>query len=111
MSTTIGELPAELCLRRPALYNITYGPGESHPAQSFEQAGPREKVFFEPDETTAAMVTCGCAPPQQCRPLGCFYELNQNYGGSAEILGIRYGSHGLNPAIAEPPIPLRRFRR
>ena len=30
---------------------------------SFEEAGPRRKIFFEPDETTAAFVTCGGLSP------------------------------------------------
>ena len=29
------------------------------PLPSFEKAGPREKIYFEPGETISAVVTCG----------------------------------------------------
>jgi 6-phosphofructokinase 1 len=41
-------------------YQIETGTGRDLPSDiDFEKAGPREKVFFEPGEAKAAIVTCG----------------------------------------------------
>ncbi|MHC4899835.1 MAG: ATP-dependent 6-phosphofructokinase, partial [Planctomycetota bacterium] len=33
------------------------------PQLAVEKAGPRERIFFEPEQTTAAIVTCGGLSP------------------------------------------------
>jgi 6-phosphofructokinase 1 len=72
----------------------------------FEKAGPREKLFFDPAKTRAAIVTCGGLCPGLNNVIrSVFLELHRNYG-VPEVLGIRYGYRGLDPAVAEPPVPL-----
>lgn len=72
----------------------------------FEKAGPRQKIFFEPAKTRAAVVTCGGLCPGVNNVIRSLtLELHHNYGAT-EILGIRYGFEGLNPAVAAPPIRL-----
>ena len=42
------------------LYDHIRGPEElTHSHKSFEVAGPREKIFFNPSKITAGIVTCG----------------------------------------------------
>ncbi len=72
----------------------------------FEKAGPREKLFFDPRKTRAAIVTCGGLCPGLNNVIrSAFLELHHNYG-VPEIWGIRYGYAGLNPAVGEPPLRL-----
>jgi 6-phosphofructokinase 1 len=64
---------------------------------SFEKGGPREKIFFDPEQTTPAFVTCGGLSPGLNNVIRSgFLELTHNYG-VRRILGIRNGYAGLNP--------------
>ncbi|MGF1578090.1 MAG: ATP-dependent 6-phosphofructokinase [Gemmataceae bacterium] len=73
---------------------------------SFEEAGPREKVFFKPEETTAAIVTCGGLAPGLNNVIrSVYHELVDNYGVK-RVLGIRNGYKGLNPQFGLKPINL-----
>lgn len=72
----------------------------------FEKAGPRRKIFFDPKETKAAIVTCGGLSPginDVIRAL--VMELSYKYG-VPKILGVRFGYKGLNPANWLEPVKL-----
>jgi 6-phosphofructokinase 1 len=72
----------------------------------FEKAGPRRKLFFDPAKTRAAIVTCGGLCPGINNVVrSAFYQLHYRYG-VREVLGIRYGFQGMNPAAGTPPIAL-----
>lgn len=72
----------------------------------FEKAGTRERIYFDPVQTRAAIVTCGGLCPGLNNVIrSAFIELHMNYRVK-EVLGIRYGYQGLNPAVGLPPIPL-----
>jgi len=72
----------------------------------FEKAGPRERIFFDPAKTRAAIVTCGGLCPGLNDVIrSVFLELHMNYG-VPEVLGIRYGFQGLNPRVGLPPVQL-----
>ncbi len=74
----------------------------------FEKAGPRSKIFFEPSQTRAAVVTCGGLCPGLNNVVrSLFLELHFNYG-VPDVLGIRNGYRGLNPEVGEPPIRMTR---
>ena len=88
------------------LYDIRLKAGQVPSDLSFESAGPRERLFFDPPRTRAAIVTCGGLCPginNVIRTL--FFELTANYG-IREVLGIRFGYQGLNPEGGKPPIVL-----
>jgi 6-phosphofructokinase 1 len=71
---------------------------------SFEEAGPRKKIFFDPAATTAAIVTCGGLSPGLNNVIrSVFLELTYRYG-VRRVLGLRNGYAGLNPASGLPPI-------
>src|SRR5271165_3336593 len=64
---------------------------------TFEEAGPREAIFFDPEQTTAAVVTCGGLSPGLNNVLRSVYsELAYNYL-VPRVVGVRNGYMGLNP--------------
>jgi 6-phosphofructokinase 1 len=72
----------------------------------FEKAGAREKIYFDPPKTRAAIVTCGGLCPGLNDVIrSVFLELHMNYGVK-NILGIRHGYLGLNEQVGEPPVLL-----
>lgn len=76
------------------------------PGIGFELAGPRENLFFRPEETVAGIVTCGGLCPglnNVIRSLFC--ELHYGYG-VPRVYGFRGGYGGLDPAAAEPPVQI-----
>jgi 6-phosphofructokinase 1 len=89
------------------LNDIELGPGATcgNP-MAFEKAGPRERLFFDPAQTRAAIVTCGGLCPGLNNVIrSTFLELHHRYG-VREVLGIRYGYQGLNPETGKPPLRL-----
>ena len=73
---------------------------------SIEVAGPREKIFFDPSKTKAAIVTCGGLCPginDVVRSL--VMELYHRYG-VRNTIGIRYGFRGLIPKFRHPTVEL-----
>ena len=87
-------------------HQVVIEPGEPVDADTyFEKAGPRQKIFFEPKKTRAAIVTCGGLCPGLNNVIrSAFLELHHNYG-VREVLGIRHGYQGLT-FKAEPPLVL-----
>ena len=87
-------------------HQVEIAPGEPVDAETFfEKAGPRQKIFFEPRKTRAAIVTCGGLCPGLNNVIrSAFLELHHNYG-VREVLGIRHGYQGLT-FKAEPPLVL-----
>ena len=79
-------------------------------ALSFEEAGPRHEIFFDPADTTVAFVTCGGLSPGLNNVIRSgFLELTHNYG-VRRVLGIRNGYTGLNPDSGlEPTFLTQRF--
>jgi len=70
--------------------------------QSVEKAGPREKIFFDPRKSTAAIVTCGGLCPGinnviRSLVMGLYY-----FYGVKKIIGIPYGYQGLSPDNPHP---------
>jgi len=73
---------------------------------AFESAGPRKMIFFQPDEVIAGIMTCGgLCPGLNDAIRSIIMQLFYKYGVS-EILGIRYGQKGLDPASGHEPIRL-----
>jgi 6-phosphofructokinase 1 len=88
------------------IFEPRYREGAPPELRGLELAGPRERIFFDPARSKAAIVTCGGLCPGLNNVIrGLVFELAHNYGVS-DVLGIRYGYHGLNPAVARPPLPL-----
>jgi 6-phosphofructokinase 1 len=83
-------------------------PSSSLPAVDplFEKAGPRELLFYKPEEVRAAIVTCGGLCPGLNNVVrSVFLALYHNYGVK-NVFGVRYGYEGLNPAAGHSLIPI-----
>ena len=90
-------------VRRHTHYDAS---AETHDETLFEKTGPRRKIFFDPAQAKAAIVTCGGLCPGLNNVIrSIFLELHHNYGVT-EVLGIRHGYAGLNPDVGRPPIRL-----
>jgi 6-phosphofructokinase 1 len=70
---------------------------------SFEKAGPRARLFFDPARVKAAIVTCGGLCPGLNNVIRSAYRQLCNYGVH-EVWGIRYGYRGLNPEAGLEPL-------
>ena len=73
---------------------------------AYERSGPREKVFFDGNNTTVAIVTCGGLCPginnvirSLVMNLHYFYDVKR-------VVGIPYGYEGLNPEMGHDLIEL-----
>jgi 6-phosphofructokinase 1 len=81
-------------------------PAPERPVLTFERAGPRSRIFFEPARTRAAILTTGGLCPGINNVVrSMVLELFHRYG-VRDILGVRYGYEGLNPQVGLPMIPL-----
>ena len=65
---------------------------------SVELAGPRDKIFFDPSQTKAAIVTCGGLCPGINDVIRSLTMTLFHRYGVKKILGVKYGLMGLNPA-------------
>ena len=73
---------------------------------SFEKAGPREKLYFEPAKTKVAIVTCGGLCPGLNNVIrSLVYQLYYRYNIS-RVIGIKYGYEGLVSSYNHPVIEL-----
>jgi 6-phosphofructokinase 1 len=73
---------------------------------SVELAGPRDKIFFNPGQTKAAIVTCGGLCPginDVIRSITTAIFFNYNV---KNIVGVRYGLRGLNPRFGHELVKL-----
>jgi len=73
---------------------------------SVDLAGPRNKIFFNPPQTRAAIVTCGGLCPGindviRSVTTALFFSYKVK-----DIIGIRYGLRGLNPHFGNEPVKL-----
>ncbi len=74
---------------------------------SFEVAGPRSRIFFKPEQSRAAIVTCGGLCPGLNDVIRALVmELYYHYG-VREILGVRYGFRGMTTRYGGTAIPLK----
>jgi 6-phosphofructokinase 1 len=101
---------ADRVLLEDRLSHVLEQRSELHAAPTFELAGPRHKVFFDPAELRCGIVTCGGLCPGLNNVVrGLVVELTQGYGVS-QILGFRYGfeglvrRHGLGPVRLTPAV-------
>jgi 6-phosphofructokinase 1 len=74
--------------------------------RSVELAGPRRKVFFVPEKTTCAVVTCGGLCPGINDVIRSLVMHAFHGYGIRRFLGIPFGFEGLNPALGHTPLGL-----
>ena len=79
---------------------------QGQPPDSFEEAGARRQIYFDPSKVRAAILTAGGLCPgvnDVIRSL--VMTLHYRYGVS-NILGVKYGYQGLNPEFGHELVPL-----
>jgi len=73
---------------------------------SFEKAGPRQQIFFEPAKTKVAIVTCGGLCPGLNNVIrSLVLTLWQRYGVK-RIVGVQYGFEGFIAKFNHPLVDL-----
>ncbi len=77
-----------------------------HPI-SFEVAGPREKIFFDPPKTTAAIVTCGGLCPGLNDIIKGIVTQCHNRYAVTKVFGFRYGYEGMIQRYGHTPMLLK----
>jgi 6-phosphofructokinase 1 len=93
------------------LYDVSSDSFEKHRESgstpvSFEIAGPKENIFFEPAKTKVGIVTCGGLCPGLNNVIRSLVnQLYYRYGVS-RIVGIKYGYEGLNSDFNHPVVDL-----
>ena len=73
---------------------------------SFEVAGPRQALFFQPEDTRMAIVTCGGLCPGLNDVIRSLVMQAYYHYGVTEILGVRYGYNGMSLTHGGTAIPL-----
>ncbi|MBO4646542.1 MAG: ATP-dependent 6-phosphofructokinase [Lentisphaeria bacterium] len=73
---------------------------------AFEKAGPRPKLFFDPNWCKAAILTAGGLCPGLNNVIKGLTETLKKVYGVPVVYGIPYGYAGLNPALGHRPIML-----
>ncbi len=80
------------------LYNISGDGGAFDTSVYIDRGGPRQKLYFDPKQTTAAIVTCGGLSPGLNNVIrSLFLTLHYRYQVK-RVIGYQYGFAGMNPA-------------
>ncbi len=91
----------------PRIEHIKQVISEGTDPPSMEVAGPREKIFFNPSDVRAAIVTCGGLCPGINDVIRALYmEMHYRYR-IRKVIGIRFGYSGLVPRIGLPPLDIK----
>jgi 6-phosphofructokinase 1 len=75
-------------------------------SQMIEIAGPREKIFFEPEKTHAAIVTCGGLCPGLNDVIRAIVMCLWYRYGVKNISGVKFGYRGFLNEFSYPFMPL-----
>lgn len=73
---------------------------------AFEKAGPREKIFFDPPEVKAGIVTCGGLCPGLNDVIRSLVMCLHYTYGVESVFGFLYGYEGLAPRYGHRPTEL-----
>jgi 6-phosphofructokinase 1 len=92
---------------RRMLYHLWVDDGRMPDSSAtLEVAGPREKLYFQPDRIRTAIVTCGGLCPGINDVIRSIVMESWYHYGCKNIIGIRYGYNGLHPEKNYEPIEL-----
>jgi len=113
LSTQSGDLVANYVKDSARiLYDISLDAGcssdDPHGASplTFEKAGPRERIYFDPSKLHVGIVTCGGLCPGINTVIRTLViELTERYNAQ-RITGFRYGFAGLEPSHGYPVLEL-----
>jgi 6-phosphofructokinase 1 len=72
----------------------------------FEEAGPRDKIFFDPANLACGIVTCGGLCPGLNNVIRAVVLSLHHHYGVKKIYGFPYGYEGLSPRFGHKPVQL-----
>lgn len=73
---------------------------------SMEAAGPREKIYFDPSQLAAGIVTCGGICPGLNDVIRSVVMSLYHHYGVKKVYGFRFGYEGLVPRYGHNPLDL-----
>ncbi|MDH3328938.1 MAG: ATP-dependent 6-phosphofructokinase [Desulfobulbaceae bacterium] len=73
---------------------------------SFEMAGPRKRIYFDPSKICCGIVTCGGLCPGTNDVIRAIVMSLYHHYGVRTIWGFRYGFEGLSPQYGHVPVAL-----
>jgi 6-phosphofructokinase 1 len=73
---------------------------------AMEVAGPREKIFFDPSQLVAGIVTCGGICPGLNDVIRSIVMSLYHHYGVQKVYGFRFGYEGLVPRYGHRPLEL-----
>ncbi|MBU0733794.1 MAG: ATP-dependent 6-phosphofructokinase [Proteobacteria bacterium] len=73
---------------------------------SFEMAGPRKKIYFDPSKLKCGIVTCGGICPGLNDVIRAIVLSLHHHYGVRSAFGFRYGYEGLSPEYRHTPLEL-----
>ncbi len=76
------------------------------PPPSFEKAGPRAKIYFDPSKLKCGIVTCGGLCPGLNDVIRAIVMSLHHHYGVQTIFGFPYGYEGLSPRYRHVPLEL-----
>lgn len=79
---------------------------DSTEAGALEKAGPREKLFFDPTQVHAGIVTCGGLCPGLNDVIRAIVMTLWEHYRARRVTGFRYGYRGMLCEAKEPPMQL-----
>ena len=97
--------PEDSCVVFKAVFNNPQDLN-SEPPVFFEQAGPREKIWFDPAKVKAGIVTCGGLCPGINDVIRAIVMELHYWYKVKDILGFRYGYEGLVKSFNHPVMNL-----
>lgn len=96
----------ERVLKRISLSHYNKAIQQDEPPLSFEKAGPKEKLYFDPTKTKVAIVTCGGLCPGLNNVIRSLVIQLYNRYGVKRITGIKYGYEGFIPKFKHELVEL-----
>ena len=73
---------------------------------NFEEAGPRQTIFFDPSGLACGIVTCGGLCPGLNNVIRAIVMSLHHHYGVRKIYGFQYGYEGLSPRFGHKPVEL-----
>ena len=73
---------------------------DTHQTLLFEEAGPRQELYFDPGKTKCAIVTCGGLCPGLNDVIRAIVLEAYHAYNTPSVLGIRYGLEGFIPSYS-----------
>lgn len=80
--------------------------GNGKPLPSFEMAGPRRHIYFDPSKLKCGIVTCGGLCPGLNDVIRSIVLSLLYHYGVKTVFGFRYGYEGLSPKYSHEPLEL-----